>query len=742
MSDPLRGTARYTADLPAGDALHVAFLRADRAHAEIRGLDPSEARAAEGVHAVLTAEDLAPLGDFPAFLRQSTVDGRPLAVPRRPVLAEGRVRHVGELVAMVVARSAAAARLAAETILPDYHDLPAIVGLDAAAAGPEIHECAPGNRAATVAQGDEDAVAAALSDAAEVVETTVELPRMAPAPMEPLAAHAAYDPGQDTFDLWTPHQGIAEQRRDLCATLGVPPERVRVHAERVGGAFGVRGAAFPETVALLAAARRLGRRLRWQGSRGEGLQTEYHGRGMRLRGRLALDAAHRFTGLAVEVEADLGAYVHPVGAHIAVSNPLAALTGCYRIPAASARFTLHFTNAVPVGPFRGAGRPEIALLVERLVDEAAARTGLDPLELRRRNALLPEAFPYATPVGARYDSGDYPGLIERARDAADWAGFAARAEADRARGALRGIGTALFVEVAGGGAAKRDTVRLDVSEREGSARIAIATATMSTGQDHEAMFRGYLAARLGLPEDRLSLDQSPATDTPEGAGSFGSRSTIQAGAALHRAGIALVERLIAQEAAARGLAADTLVADAQAIRGPDGAVLCTLAAALDRAAREGPFAVSGASEIVQTFPSGCHVAEVRLDPETGEMRVVRYSAVDDAGRVLSPSGVEGQIRGGVAQGISGALMERHVLDGHGQLLTASLMDYALPRADDIPPIGVVTLDVPSPTNPLGAKGVGEAGTTGALVAVTNAAADALRRAGAALPPFPLTSQAL
>lgn len=737
MKHPLLGNACYTADVSAPDALHVAFLRSDHAHADVAGLDLSMAMAVPGVVAVLTAADLAPLGAFPAFLRQPTVDGRPLIVPRRPVLSEGRVRHVGELIAMVVAETRAAALDGVEALMPEFRALPPVIGL-AGGDAPDLHPEAPGNVAAQVAVGDPEAVAAAFASAAHVIETRIDLPRVSPVPLEPLSAVAAHDPSTGTFDIWTPHQGIAEQRRDFCAVLGVPPDAVRVHAERVGGAFGVRGAAFPETVALMAAARRLGRTLRWQATRSEGFIGDYHGRAMRLAGRLALDGDQRFTALDVRIEADLGAYVHPVGAHIAVNNPLATLTGCYDVPAAAAQVVLRFSNAVPVGPYRGAGRPEIALLVERLVDEAAAAAGCDPLALRLRNALPPTAFPHRTPAGFTYDSGDYPRLVALARKASDWDGFAARAEADRQHGLLRGIGAALFVEVAGGGALPTDAVRLEIDTGAQGATIAIVTATQSTGQDHEGLFRALLSTQLGIPETAITLVQSAPIDTPAGLGSFASRTTVQAGSALHDAGKALVAHLLEREAKARGLPPGDLTADPQAIRDGSGQVLCSIAEALDRAARGGRFAVSGQAPAVMTFPSGCHVAEIRVDPETGQTECVGYTAVDDAGRVLSHHAVDGQLRGGIAQGIAGALMDGHGYDDEGQLLTGTLMDYALPRASDMPPVRVLSHDVPSPTNPLGVKGVGEAGTTGALAATCNATAHALRQAATALPDLPLT----
>lgn len=735
------GRGLYTADRDAAGVLHAVFVRADRAHAEIRSIDVAAARAMPGVVAALTARDLPAFGAIPAFLRQPTVDGRPLVVPRRPILAEDRVRHVGELVALVVAESEAAAHDAAEAVEVDYADLPAVVGLDAALAPgtPAIHPEAPGNRAASVALGDRGAVEVAFAAAADVVALTLQLPRLAPAPMENRCVLAAYDAAHGRYRVHTPHQGIVEIRRDLAAALGVPGEAIAVEAAHVGGAFGARGAAYPEHAALLAAAKALGRTLRWQASRLESFLCDYHGRGTRLAGRLALDSDGRFTAIDVALDADLGAYVNPVGAHIAVSNPAQTLTGCYRIPAAAATFRLAFTNATPIGPYRGAGRPDIAYLVERLVDEAAARRGVDRLALRRQNALDASDFPYETPLGARYDSGGYAELLAGAADAADWPGFPARRAAAAAAGRLRGIGAALFVEVAGGGPAPRDEVRLSL-RREGAApSLVIETTSKSTGQGHAEVYAAIAADRLGIDPRTVILHESPS-DTPlVGAGSFASRSTAAVGTALVDACDSLAERLRSFIAARQGEADDALVVEARAIRRRDGAPVATLAEALAEAARgDAALEALGRAPVAATFPSGCHVAEVEVDPQTGVVRLLRYVAIDDSGTVLSPERVDGQIMGGAAQGIGGALMERLVFDGSGQALTSSLMDYALPRAGDLPAFHVETRASPSPTNPLGVKGVGEAGTTGALGAVTNAVLDALRPAGVAALDIPFT----
>lgn len=735
------GRGLYTADRDAAGALRAAFLRADRAHAEIRGIDVDAARATPGVVAVLTARDLPAFGAIPAFLRQPTVDGRPLVVPRRPILAEDRVRHVGELVALVLAESEAAALDGAEAVRVDYEDLPVVVGLDAALAegAPTIHPEAPGNRAATVALGDPAAVEAAFAAAADVVSLTLDLPRLAPAPMENRCVLAAYDAASGRYVLQTPHQGIVEMRRDLAAALGVPGEAIAVEAADVGGAFGARGAAYPEHAALLAAAKALGRPVRWQASRLESFLADYHGRGTRLSGRLALDAEGRFTAIDVALDADLGAYVNPVGAHISVANPAQTLTGCYRIPAAAATFRLAFTNATPIGPYRGAGRPDIAYLVERLVDEAAARRGIDRLALRRANALRASDFPYETPLGARYDSGDYPDLLAGAAEAADWAGFPARRQVAAKAGRLRGIGLALFVEVAGGGPVPHDEVRLTLRRDGAAPRLVVETTSKSTGQGHAEVYRAIVADRLGIAPEAVILAES-AGDTPlVGAGSFASRSTAAVGTALVDACAILAERLRALVAARQGEAQGALVVAGREIRRGDGARVATLADALAEAARgETEIAILGRAPVAATFPNGCHVAEVEIDPQTGVVRLLGYVALDDAGTVLSPERVEGQIMGGVAQGIGGALMERFVSDADGQAVTSSLMDYALPRAGDLPAFQVETRASPSPSNPLGVKGVGEAGTTGALAAVANAVIDALRPHGVDALDIPFT----
>jgi carbon-monoxide dehydrogenase large subunit len=447
--------------------------------------------------------------------------------------------------------------------------------------------------------------------------------------------------------------------------------------------------------------------VRWTGTRLEGFLTDHHGRGTRLTGHLGIDGQGRFTALDVLYEADLGAYVSPVGAHINVHNPLQTLTGAYRIPAAHATFRLAYTNAVPIGPYRGAGRPDIAFLVERLVDESARRLGIDRVALRRRNLIPRGAFPYRTPTGATYDSGDFRGLLDTVLASIDWQGRRARARAVRRTGLLHGIGLSLFVEVAGGGPVARDEVRLRFEPGKAGPLLVVETLAQSTGQPHADAFCALAASELGIPEQRILW--RPVPQGLQGAGAFASRGTSAVGSAL-------------LDACGRLRAA---CVDVGSVLDHPG-----------RAAQVPP--VVGSATVSVTFPSGCHAAEVAVDPETGAVELLRYAAADDAGRVLSEVAVHGQIFGGVAQGFGGAVLEAVRYDPEGQLLTSSFMDYALPRAADLPHLSAELLGASSPNNALGAKGVGEAGVTGALAAVANAVMDALASAGCGPLDVPLT----
>ena len=725
-SRKLRGLARYTADERFEGAAFAAFVRSPHAHARIVRLDTAEAAAMSGVVRVLTAQDCAGLANFPVMDRV----GKGLAIPFRPVLASDVVRHPWEAVACVVAETPAGALDAAEAVAVDYDALPAAVGLIDGA--PLVHPGAPGNVAMRHEAGDAAAVSAAIAAAALVIETEIELPRLAPVTLEPRASAARWDAGNGVYIIRAPHQGVNEMRRDFAAVFGLPADRFHVMDGEVGGGFGPRNIAYPEYAAVMLAARLTERPVVWHGTRSESFLTDIQGRGVRVRGRLAVDAAGRFTALSMEYDADLGAYISPVGVFANVNNPLQSLTGCYAIPAAHAVFRMMHTNSVPTGPYRGAGRPEMALLVERLVDIAARRLGLDPFLLRERNIIPADAFPWTIPSGARYDSGDFSRLMRTAREASDWDGFKTRSAPT---GFRSGRGMALFIEVSGGGGAP-DEAALTLSAVDGQAALRIETVTASTGQSHSRTFALVAGPRLGLPEASVELVASSPATALSGAGSYASRSTIAAGSAVAAAAEALSLRIRSMAALRANCAPEDLHLADECVCRADGSVVCRIVDLLGE-----PMLETGRVMPVQAFASGCHVAEVAVDEATGATVLTRYLAVDDAGVTIDPQAAEAQIQGGISQGVGEVLGEEAVIDAaSGQPYAASLMDYMLPRANDFPNYRVMECNTPSPSNPLGVKGIGEAGTTGALCAVTSAVADAL--GGRELPAMPFTQERL
>ncbi|HBK08442.1 MAG TPA: xanthine dehydrogenase family protein molybdopterin-binding subunit [Acetobacteraceae bacterium] len=721
----LRGQGRYTADERFEGSAYAVFVRSPHAHARVVSVDTTEAAGMSGVVRILTGADCEGLGNFPVIDRVGTG----LAIPFRPVLASDIVRHPGEAVACVIAETQAQALDAAEAVMVDYDALPAAVGL--AEDAPLVHPGAPGNVAMRHEAGDAEAVDAAMKAAALVVETEIHMPRLAPVTLEPRAAAARFDDG--VFFIRAPHQGVNEMRRDFAGVFNLPQDRFHVMGGEVGGGFGPRNIAYPEYAAVMLAAKLTGRPVLWHGTRGESFLTDIQGRGVRVRGRLAVDAAGRFTALSMQYDADLGAYISPVAVFANVNNPLQSLIGCYDIPAAHAVFRMMHTHAVPTGPYRGAGRPEMALLIERMVDIAARRLNMDPFALRQRNIIPAEAFPFTLPNGPRYDSGDFDRLMRVAREASDWDGFAAREAASP--GVRLGRGVALFIEVSGGGGAP-DEAALTLSVVDGQAALRIETVTASTGQSHPRTFALVAGPRLGLPEIAVDFVASDPGTGLSGAGSYASRSTIAAGSAVAAAADALSLRLRGMAALRANCAPEDLHLADEAVCRTDGSPVCRLVDLLGE-----PMTETGRVAPTQAFASGCHIAEVAIDEATGAAVLTRYLAVDDAGVTIDHQAAEAQIQGGVAQGVGEVLGEEAVIDAEsGQPYAASLMDYMLPRANDFPPYRVLECNTPSPFNPLGVKGIGEAGTTGALCAVTSAIADAL--GGRDLPAMPFTQERL
>jgi len=730
----LTGRGHYTADHNLPGQLHAAFRRADRARAIIRAIDTQAAARAPDVVAVLTGRDLADAGfkTLPPFPPPPGRGGTKLIMPERPYLARDRVCFAGEEVALVIAASHAAAVDAADLIEIEYEDLPPVIGFDAAltAGAPLVHDNIPGNVCFDFEYGDAAKTASVLAGAARVVRLTVESPRVAPNPMEVRSVLANYDAAASRYEIWCAHQGLPAMRNQLATMLGVPPESVRINHTDVGGGFGARVSPFPEFALLLHAARRFNRPVKWLSTRSEDFLCDNHGRGIRVSGELGLDRDGNFVALRTEWLCDEGAYLTPSGAMTNCLNPQQMGAGPYRIAAVYGHHRLVVTNTAPTSAYRGAGRPEAALIVERLVDEAAAQLGVDPLELRRRNVLAREHLPYKSPTGSTFDSADFRGLIDRAEAAADWRGFAARREAAAKQGKLRGIGCAVFLEPSGGGAAPKDQIAIRF-DRAGRANLYNVAGP--SGQGHETIFAELMAAWLGLdPECVVARVNDPDAPPLIGNAAIASRSMQSQGGAFKLGSVEVIRKGMALAAEAlECAAADLEFRDGRyVVTGTDRTI--TLAELIDRHRADAPHPLDTIAEqpAQRAFPSGAHVAEIEIDAETGAVAVLRYTAVDDAGVVMNHVLAEGQIHGAVAQGAGQVFGERCVYDpATGQLITGSFMDYVMPHADLIGEIRLGEQGVPSPTNALGAKGIGEAGTIGALPACMNAVLDALRRAG-------------
>ncbi|MFL6799178.1 MAG: xanthine dehydrogenase family protein molybdopterin-binding subunit [Xanthobacteraceae bacterium] len=727
------GHGCYTADWDLPGQVYGHFLRADRAHAEITRVHTQEAAAAPGVLAVLTGDDLvrAEYKTPRPLMHFKGKDGSTLKVPHRNVLAHGRVRFVGEPVALVIGETQAAAQDGAERIAVDYRDLPAVVeAADALAPTASLlHDDVPGNLAIDYEYGSRAPVDEAFAKAAHVVRLSLEAQRIAGSPMEPMACLAAYDGATGIFDIYMPTQGTAGIRSELAYVTGLPAEKFRVHSRDVGGAFGVRGELYPEFLAVLFAAQHVGRPVKWGGTRAETLVSEHQGRGLSMTGELALDGEGHFLGMRVEWLVNLGAYCSNAGPFInTAAAPTSMAVNIYRTPALYGLNRLVFTNTTPGTAYRGAGRPSVSYLVERLVDEAARVTGIDSIKLRRRNLLGKDAFPYKTPTGSTYDSGDPPALLTQALEEADWKGFGRRRAEAKRRGQLRGIGCATFIEPSGGAGQEEIAIRFD-----GEGRVQLFSLAGPSGQGHETVFPDLVAGILGIDAGQVTLRYGdPQAPALVGTGTFGSRSLISHGGALAVGAEEVVRKGLALAAKELEVAADDIVFEAGRYRVPG----TDLSIGLDEVARRhigaGPHPLDTTAKIntATAFPSGAHIAEVEIDPDTGELAILSYVAVDDCGKIYNHTLVEAQLHGGLMQGIGQILGEHCMYDREsGQFLTGTFMDYFMPRADCLPAIRLYDHSVPSPSNPLGAKGAGEAGTTGAIPSIANAVMDALRPLG-------------
>ncbi len=730
----LTGGGQFTDDVGAENTAEGHLLRSPFAHAELHDLNLAEASAAPGVLLILTARDLEAAG-FGTLQNKIPLEGRdggPMAKPPRPSLAIDRVRYQGEPIALVVAETLAQARDAAELIELDATPLPAVT--DARAAGateaPRLHDAVPENLCLDWESGDVAAVEAAFARAAHVARLEIENNRIVISPIEPRAALAEYDTDSDRFTLHVGSQGVFGLRNNIAGDiLRIDRERLRVRTYDVGGSFGMKSAPYPEYGPLLLAARRLGRPVRWRDDRSDSFLADQHGRGSVVEASMAFDTEGRVLAARVIGHANVGAYASQTGPMMTTRNILRNFPSLYRLPLLHIRTYCRFTNTGPIAAYRGAGLPESNYYVERLIDSAAREMGVDRIELRRRNLLTPEEMPHPAISGLTYDSGDFPAVLEDAMGRADWAGFEERRREAAGRGMLRGLGLECYLEATGAPSTEIGGIRFD---EDGG--VTITSGTQNYGQGHASSFAQILSTKLAIPFHAIRLEQGDSDALLAGGGTGGSKSMINGGGAILEAADMVIEK--GQHLAARALeaAVEDIGFEDGAFRivGTDRAITVMELAKRLRAGDLGPEQEKNALDAAlthepapSTFPNGCHVAEVEIDPETGTTRVASYVVVDDFGVLINPMLVQGQVHGGVAQGIGQALMERTCFDDEGQLISGSFMDYALPRAVDLPTIRFHEHPVPATSNPLGVKGCGEAGCSGALGAVMNAVVDAL-----------------
>ncbi len=739
----LRGEGRYSDDLNLPGQANAVMVRSNAAHGFIRSIDIDAARSLPGVLAILTGQDLieAGLGNMPSGMSFKMRDGSDMPKPTQTILTTDKVRFVGDPVAVVVAETAKQARDAAEAVLVDIETLPAVTDAAAAAAdgAPLVHDSTAANVILDFHHGNAEAVTEAFTRAAHITRLKIRNSRVVVCPMEPRSAIGEYDPASERWTLRLGCQGVFNMRQLLMGPLKAPVEKIRVLTGNVGGSFGMKASCYPEYPAILYAARILGRPVKWTDERGESFLSDSHGRDHDMAQEIALDASGRILALRVTGYGNIGAYLSNGTVLQPTGNIVRNTIGVYATPLQEVTAKAVFTNTSPVGPYRGAGRPEGNYYIERLLDTAAREMGIDPIEIRRRNHIRPDAIPYKTPAGTTYDSGDFPTILEKALVAADWDGFAARKRDSAERGRLRGRGIGQYLEVTGPPSPEMGGIRF---EADGS--VTIITGTLDYGQGHASPFAQVLASRLGIPFDRINLLQGDSDELSAGGGTGGSKSLMASGTAIVEGAEKVLEagRKIAAHAleAAEADVEFEIVASNQnkgggqfRITGTDRAVgIMELADQI----RSGELVLPdnlpqslSVSHVAEgppfAYPNGCHIAEVEVDPETGVTEVVRYHMVNDFGVIVNPMLVEGQAHGGIVQGIGQAFLEHVVYDEGGQPMTGSYMDYALPRANDAPMFNFASHPVPARTNLLGVKGCGEAGCAGSLPAVMNALVDAL-----------------
>ena len=758
----LTGKGRYTDDINRPGQLYASMIRSPEAHATITAVDTAEAASAPGVVAVFTGADMASdgVGGVPCAWGITNKDGSPMVEPAHPALAHSRVRHVGDIVAVVIAETNAEAKEAAVLVDVSYESLPVVVTSPQAVAdgAPLVWDEAPGNVCFDWELGDKAATEAAFDGAPHVVSLDIVQNRLIPNAIEPRVAIGDYEPARDMHTLYTTTQNPHVIRLLMGAfVLQIPEHKLRVVSHDVGGGFGSKIFHYPEEVITMWSSIRIGRPVKWTAERSEAFMSDAHGRDHVTSAQLALDDEGRFLGLKVHTYANLGAYLSTFGAAVPTWMYAPVFSGCYSTPAIYSEVKGIFTNTVPVDAVRGAGRPEASFMLERLVDSAARKLGIDPVEIRRKNFIRPEQFPYQTPVALEYDIGDYDGTLDMVLDMSDWAGFESRKEEARARGKLRGIGLSTFVEacgaapsaVAGALGARAGLYEVGQVRVHPTGSVTVFTGSHSHGQGHETAFAQLVSESLGVAIDQVEVVHGDTGEIPFGMGTYGSRSLAVGGSAIHKA----AEKIIAK---GTKIAAHLMEADEADVRFEDGTFTV---AGTDKSVGFGDVALTayvphnypeglepGLDETAFydpgnfTYPAGAHVAEVEIDPETGVVKLVGISCADDVGRIINPMIVEGQMHGGLAHGIGQALLEDCKYDDAGQLLTGSYMNYTMPRAADLPFFKTGHNITNCTHNPLGVKGVGEVGAIGVPPAVINAVVDALAHLGVTHMDMPATPE--
>jgi len=759
----LLGRGQYVDDLNRPGQTHAVMLRSPHAHATIDRIDTAAAKAMPGVKAIFVGEDMAAesIGGIPCGWQIHNKDGSPMAEPMHPALALGKVRHVGDPVAVVIAETKAQARDAAEAIVVDYTPLPAVSSTEAAVkpGAPQVHEGAPGNLCYDWHIGDKAAQEAAFARAARVVKFETTNNRLVPNAMEPRAAIGDFDSFSGDYTLYTTSQNPHVIRLLMGAfVLHIPESKLRVVAPDVGGGFGSKIYHYAEEAIVTWAAGKVKRPIKWTCERSESFMSDAHGRDHVSTAELALDAEGKILGLKVHTLANMGAYLSTFAPCVPTYLYATLLSGVYATPVIYAEVKAVFTHTVPVDAYRGAGRPEATYLLERLMDVAAAEAGLDKVDFRRRNFIRPDQFPYQTPVALQYDSGDYHSTLEACLETAGWAEFETRRAESKSRGKLRGIGISTYVEacgiapsaVVGSLGARAGLYEVGTIRVHPTGSVTVLTGAHSHGQGHETTFAQLIADKLGVPTANVDIVHGDTAKVPFGMGTYGSRSLAVGGSAMDKA----MDKIIAKGKRIAAHLMEASVEDVEFERGtfrvagtdrtktltdislaayvPHNYPIDEIEPGLEETAFYDPKNF--------TYPGGCHICEVEIDPDTGRVEVLNFTAVDDVGRVINPMIVEGQVQGGVAQGIGQALLEAAIYDASGQLVSGSFMDYTMPRAGDLPDVGVATHVTLCTHNPLGVKGCGEVGAIGSPPAVMNAVVDALRDYGVRHVEMPATPQ--